>query len=115
MYKLILIVFILHGSAWSSRIKEVFNFKQIYFSSTNETFKNDSKPKPANAMIMTLERWKNKLFLVTPRLKPDVLATLSYINITSIILNIIYIPKYYYACIHLMFFLYLYRYGKLQK
>lgn len=90
MYKLILIIFILYESAWNSRIKEIFNFKQIYFSFTNETLKNNSKHEPVNAMITALERWKNKLFLITPRLKLDVLVTLSYINITSKTLNIIY-------------------------
>lgn len=82
MYKFILILYALYVSAWSSRIKEVLNLKQIYFSSANETLKND-KLESANVMPMALERWQNKLFLVTPRLKPDVPVTLSYINITS--------------------------------
>lgn len=82
MCKLILIFYALYVSAWSSRIKEVLNLKQIYFLSTNETLKND-KLEPVNVMPMALERWQNKLFLVTPRLKSDVPVTLSYINITS--------------------------------
>lgn len=87
--KFILILFILNGFGWSSRIKEVFDLKQIHFASTNETLKNGSNLEPVNVMIMSLERWQNKLFLVTPRLKVDVLVTLSYINITSKIVNII--------------------------
>lgn len=83
MYRLILILFYLYVSVWSSRIKEVFNLKQINFSPTNETFKNNNKSEPVNVMPMALERWKDKLFLVTPRLKIDVPITLSYINITS--------------------------------
>lgn len=83
MSKLILIFLVLYTSTRSSRIKEVFNLKQINFLSINETFKNDSKLEPVNVMPMALERWQNKLFLVTPRLKFDVPVTLSYINITS--------------------------------
>lgn len=75
-------LFALYLTALSSRIKEVFNLKQIYFTS-NEILKNDSKPEPINAMPMALERWENKLFLVTPRFKLDIPVTLSYINITS--------------------------------
>lgn len=85
MRKLILILFAIYlSSVRSSRIKEVFSLKQIYFAPINvTTLKNDTKPEPANVMPMTLERWQNKLFLVTPRFKLDVPVTLSYINITS--------------------------------
>lgn len=87
MCRLILILCILYVPVWSSRIKEVFNLKQIYFSTINETHKNDSKLEPANVMPVALERWQNKLFLVTPRLKIDVPITLSFIDITSKIIN----------------------------
>lgn len=86
MCKLILILFVLNISVRSSRIKEIFNLKQIYFSPTNETIKNSNqtnKLEPANVMPMGLERWQNKLFLVTPRFKLDVPVTLSYINISG--------------------------------
>lgn len=85
MCRLIFMLFTLYLTAWSSRIKEVFNFKQVYFTS-DETLRNDSKLEPVNAMPMALERWENKLFLVTPRFKLDIPVTLSYINITSTIL-----------------------------
>lgn len=87
MYKLILILFILSMSAWSSRIKEVLNLKFIYFSPISEKFQNNSKSESINAMPIALERWQDKLFLVTPRFKLDVPITLSYINITSKIIN----------------------------
>ncbi|XP_060875129.1 protein yellow-like [Metopolophium dirhodum] len=85
MCKLILILFAIYlSSAWSSRIKEVFSLKQIYFSPINATtLKNDTKPGPTNVMPLALERWQNKLFLVTPRFKLDVPVTLSYINLTN--------------------------------
>ncbi|XP_022173774.1 protein yellow-like isoform X1 [Myzus persicae] len=85
MRRLILILFAIYlSSAWSSRIKEVFSLKQIYFSHINETtLKNETKREPANVMPQALERWQNKLFLVTPRFKLDVPVTISYINITN--------------------------------
>lgn len=89
MCKFIIILFVLHMSAWSSRIKEVFNLKDMYFTSTNDTIIN-SKLESVNIIPMALERWKNKLFLVTPRFKIDVAVTLSYINITSKMFNITY-------------------------
>lgn len=83
MFRLILILLILYEPAWSSRIKEVLSLKQIYFLPNNETTKNNSSSEPYNVMPMALERWQNKLFLVTPRLKSDVPITLSYMNISS--------------------------------
>ncbi|CAH1723751.1 protein yellow-like [Aphis gossypii] len=85
MYKLIFILLLIYfSSVLSSRIKEVFSFKKIYFSPINvTTLKNDTKHEPTNVIPMSLERWKNKLFLVTPRYRLDVPVTLSYINITN--------------------------------
>jgi hypothetical protein len=97
MYKLIYILFAIYlSSVQSSRIKEVFNLKQIYFSPINVTkLKNDTKHEPTNVIPLALERWQNKLFLVTPRFKLDVPVTLSYINITSKIMTIlIHYQKY---------------------
>lgn len=89
MCKLIVILFFLCATAWSSRIKEVLNLKEISFSFSEKISTNDSKLEPANVMPMALERWQDKLFLVTPRFKLDVPVTLSYINITSKINNIL--------------------------
>lgn len=91
MCKLILVLFVIYlSSACSSRIKEIFSLKQIYFSPINVAMlKNDTKPEPTNVMPLALERWQNKLFLVTPRFKLDVPVTLSYINITSKIIKYI--------------------------
>lgn len=83
MCRLILVLYFLFVFVQSSRIKEVLNLKQIYFSSINEILKNDNKLEPANVMPTALERWQDKLFIVTPRIKLDVPVTLSYINITS--------------------------------
>jgi len=83
MCRLIFGLYFLFVFAQSSRIKEVLNLKQIYFSSINETLKNDNKLEPANVMPIALERWQDKLFIVTPRIKLDVPVTLSYINISS--------------------------------
>lgn len=83
MCRLILGLYFLFVFVQSSRIKEVLNLKQIYFSSINETLKNDNKLEPANVMPIALERWQDKLFIVTPRIKLDVPVTLSYINISS--------------------------------
>lgn len=69
--------------AWSSRIKEILHFQRIHFLTTSNESQNNSKIESTNAMPVALERWENKLFLVTPRLKLDIPATLSYINITS--------------------------------
>lgn len=82
MCRLILTLF-LFCFAWSSRIKEIFNFQQIHFSMSGNLPQNNSKIESTNAMPVAIERWENKLFLVTPRLKLDIPATLSYINITS--------------------------------
>lgn len=100
MCKLILILFAIYfSSAWSSRIKEVFSLKQIYFSPINSTtLKNETKPEPINVMPLALERWQDKLFLVTPRFKLDVPVTLSYINITSKIIK--YISKSIFIYLH---------------
>ncbi|XP_022173775.1 uncharacterized protein LOC111036158 isoform X2 [Myzus persicae] len=88
MRRLILILFAIYlSSAWSSRIKEVFSLKQIYFSHINETtLKNETKREPANVMPQALERWQNKLFLVTPRFKLDVPVTLfqMFLHLTEI-------------------------------
>lgn len=113
MYRFVLILFVLNMSAWSSRIKEVLNLKHIHFSSINETLQNDSKPMTINVMPVALERWKNKLFLVTPRFKFDVPVTLSYINITSKIINIISIYRYYIHVKCLLDLNVLFRYGNL--
>lgn len=112
MCKLILILFLIYlSSAWSSRIKEIFSLKKIYFSPINATtLKNGTKPEPTNAMPMALERWQNKLFLVTPRFKLDVPVTLSYINLTSKIIK--YINKNTIICIKINIYS-LFRYGKL--
>ncbi|XP_050424366.1 protein yellow-like [Adelges cooleyi] len=85
MSKIVLILFSLYLPIWSSRIKEVLNLKNIYFSSLTETLKNHSQQSDQiNAMPVALERWQNKLFLVTPRFKQNIPATLSYIDISNI-------------------------------
>lgn len=93
MSKFILILSFLCAIVWGSRIKEVLNLKEINFSFSEKISTNDSKLESANVMPMALERWQDKLFLVTPRFKIDVPVTLSYINITSKINNIIYFIK----------------------
>lgn len=100
-------------SARSSRIKEVLNLKHIHFSPSNMTLQNNSKPMSINVMPVALERWKNKLFLVTPRFKFDVSVTLSYIDITSKIINIISIHTYYKHVKCLLGLNVLFRYGYL--
>lgn len=87
MCKLILMLSFLYATAWTSKMKEVLNLKEIYFSSSEKIFTNSSKLVPANVMPVALERWQDKLFLVTPRFKVDVPVTLSYIHITSKINN----------------------------
>lgn len=78
-----LILLFLFCFAWSSRIREILHFQQIHFLINSNETQNNSKNESTNAMPVALERWENKLFLVTPRLKSDIPATLSYINITS--------------------------------
>lgn len=92
-------------SARSSRIKEVFNLKQIYFASINDIIKNNSNIESSNVMPMALERWQNKLFLVTPRLKVEVPVTLSYINITSKHINKMSSKILFYIHKHFIYFI----------
>lgn len=82
--KILLLLNFLFSITLGSRIKEIFHIKQTNFSLSNNSVKNDSQNfNQVSAMPVTLERWQNKLFLVTPRFKQNIPATLSYLDITS--------------------------------
>ncbi|XP_050538682.1 protein yellow-like [Daktulosphaira vitifoliae] len=83
--KLLLLLNFLFLTTLNSRIKEIFHIKETKFLLSNNDAKNESQYlNQVNAMPVTLERWKNKLFLVTPRFKQNIPATLSYLDITNL-------------------------------